>query len=200
MKLFDFTDLEVVKSDESVSAKQRQHDKHCQHIEKVVSVAVENLKDLAGRLPLPGEIYFLWSLKSFNAFSFIKYVILERDRVEELVISSYNIGKIIILSLMKLVDNGRIEKLHVTLSDVSKSRFPHNYDLMNLEASKRSNVEVAYLWNHSKVALMKSMDDYFIVEGSGNFSENSRHEQYVFLNNKDVYDFRRKWITTRING
>ena len=46
-------------------------------------------------------------------------------------------------------------------------------------------------WNHSKVQLIKSDGNYFVVEGSGNFSENAANEQYIFVNNEEVYRFRK---------
>ena len=37
---------------------------------------------------------------------------------------------------------------------------------------------------------MSTESGYYVVEGSGNYGENAMEEQYVFLNNKKVYDFR----------
>lgn len=196
--LFSFDDLQRVESDEHASEKSGKQGICKQKLDKYSSITINNLQDLSGALPTPGEIYFLWSLKSFNAFTFIKYVITERGKLDELVLSTYNITKVIFESLMRLVDNSLIDHLHITLSDVSKSRFPQIYDLVNMESGKRDKVDVLYMWNHSKVSLMKSGDDHFIVEGSGNFSENSRHEQYIFMNSKEIYEFRSNWIRTRI--
>jgi len=199
MMLFRFDELDNRPSDEQVSEQKGKQSIHRSTLDKYDTISIDNLKDLAGRLPLPGEIYFLWSLKSFNAFAFIKYVITERGKVDELTLSSYNITKVIFETLMRLVDNGLITHLHLTLSDVAKTRFPQIYDLVNGEADKRDQVDVLYMWNHSKVSLMRSEDDHFIVEGSGNFSENSRHEQYIFANSKEIYEFRREWIRNRIH-
>lgn len=199
MMLFRLEELDARPSDEQVDEQKGKQSIHKSRLEKYDSISIENLKDLAGKLPLPGEIFFLWSLKSFNAFSFIKYVITERGRIDELILSSYNITKMIFETLMRLVDNRLISHLHLTLSDVAKTRFPQIYDLVNGESAKRDQVDVLYMWNHSKVSLMRSGDDHFIVEGSGNFSENSRHEQYIFMNSKEIYEFRGEWIRNRIH-
>ncbi len=199
MMLFGPEELDAIPSDEHVNDQKGKQGIHKSRLNKYDTITIENLQDLTGQLPAPGEIFFLWSLKSFNAFSFIKYVITDRGKLDELVLSTYNITRVIFETLMRLVDNGLIDHLHLTLSDVAKSRFPQIYDLVNGESAKRDHVEVLYMWNHSKVSLMRSGDDYFIAEGSGNFSENARHEQYIFMNSKDIYEFRRGWIKNRIH-
>jgi hypothetical protein len=198
MMLFSFDDLEQRESDEHASEEQGKQSIRKQKLEQYETITLHNLQELTGKLPGSDEIYFIWTLKSFNAFTFIKYVINTHGKIDALIMSTYNITKIIFETLMRLVDNGLITQLHLTLSDVSKSRFPQIYDLVNMEAGKRSQVSIHYGWNHSKVTLMKSGADHYIVEGSGNFSENSRHEQYIFMNSKEIYEFRSTWIRNDI--
>lgn len=42
-----------------------------ERFEAVHTEKIHGLKQLLGRLPKPGEIFFLWTLNSFNAFTFI---------------------------------------------------------------------------------------------------------------------------------
>jgi hypothetical protein len=42
---------------------------------------------------------------------------------------------------------------------------------------------------------MKTHDNYYIIEGSGNWSENAQYEQYILANSKGVYDFRMELFT-----
>jgi len=199
MSLLNFKDLDSSNSDEHLSERSGKQSVFKSALPELTAISLENLTELAESLPSFSQIYFLWSLKSFNAFSFIHYVLSQRQAIDELVISSYNITREIFIKLLALLDEGSILTMHLTLSDVAKSRFPLVYDLVNSEASRRDNLEVLYLWNHSKVTLMRCGSDHFIVEGSGNFSENSRHEQYVFLNNPQIYEFRSAWIKNSIN-
>lgn len=67
-------------------------------------------------------------------------------------------------------------------------------------ADNQIHFHVKYAWNHSKVTLLRSSDNHFVIEGSGNFSDNSRHEQYIFLNSKKVFYFRKNWIMNDIHG
>lgn len=198
MSLFEFDDIKSQQADEAVSKQEKKQSILVKNYLSLHTVALNNINDLNGRLPQKNELYFIWTLRSFNTFTFLQYIISKNERIEELVLSSYNMGRVVIMALMKLYDEKAIIKLHVLLSDVSKSRFPKNYELINLESSKRSGVTVSYRWNHSKVALAKCGDDYFVIEGSGNFADNSRHEQYLFTNNKELSDFRKNWMLNEI--
>jgi len=199
MSLINFGELDTSNSDEHLSERSGKQAVCKVGLPELSALSLSNLSELAQSLPMFHQIYFLWSLKSFNAFAFIHFVLQQRAAIDELVISSYNITREIFIKLLALLDEGSIRHMHLTLSDVAKSRFPLVYDLVNGEASRRDNLEVLYLWNHSKVTLMRCGSDHFIVEGSGNFSENSRHEQYVFLNNPQIYEFRSAWIKNSIN-
>ena len=62
-------------------------------------------------------------------------------------------------------------------------------------AKSRPNVTVLYAWVHAKVCLLLTHEHHYVIEGSGNWSENAHYEQYVFANSKGLYDFRMKLFT-----
>lgn len=151
---------------------------------------VNNIKQLIGKLPAPDEILFLWTLNSFNAFTFIPYIIKELGRIDNLVFSTYSINTRIVNSLIRWMDKGKIEHVYIFISDSMKFRMPKVVDLLNSYITAGNKIYVDYDWNHSKVTLIQAKQHHFIIEGSGNFSENAQYEQYVFLNNMNVYNFR----------
>ncbi|MGL5682569.1 MAG: hypothetical protein ACRDDZ_05865 [Marinifilaceae bacterium] len=150
---------------------------------------INNIKELAGRTPQDGEAIFLWTQKSFNAFTFIPYVIKQFGKIDDLKFSSYAINKRILDSLIKWYDKGLIGSVFIFMADSFRYRMPDVCALLD-KACEGRNIVVQYSWNHSKIQLIKAQDNYFIIEGSGNFSENAAHEQYLFLNSKQVYEFR----------
>ncbi len=171
-------------------------------VEKFLQVhgeRVENIKQLAGRIPQEEEIYFLWTVNSFNAFTFIPYILKEAGRIDHLILSTYSINIRIIDALIKLIDNGFILKVDIFISDSVRSRLPKVYDYL-ISLVEKYPVTVKYCWNHSKIALIRTENDYFCVEGSGNWGENAQHEQYVFLNSKSVFEFRKNEILNGINN
>lgn len=186
MKLFDLKEIAPVRESAGNEDKAEIHRAkfESKHLAKIAS-----LKNLMGKLPEPGEAFFLYTLKSFNAFTFITYIIKHCGEIEELTFSTYSINERILSSLLRWYDKGTIRKIRMSISESVKHRMPKVFDLIELQRKER-NFEVCYCWNHSKVTLIRSQGNYFVIEGSGNFSENAMHEQYLFLNDKEVYSFR----------
>ncbi len=186
-KLFDLGELVLPAeqpTDKAGCLADKFYNVHCEKI--------DNIKNLTLRLPAIGEIFFLWTLNSFNAFTFIPYIIKNCGRIDELTITTYSINIRIIDALMKQIDNGNIKQLDILISDSLRQRLPKVYDHLTALSDTRNNVNVKYTWNHSKVSMIRSQGNYFIVEGSGNYSENAQFEQYIFLNNEEVYKFRKE--------
>lgn len=184
MKFFSLSDLQPAapkSNDKSEILRSKFLGKHF--------VKVESLKQLCGRFPAPGEAFFLWTLKSFNAFTFIVYIIKEVGTIEELSLSTYSLNERILTSLLKWYDKGEIQSIRITISDSIRHRMPKVYELIETQ-KKHRKMEVHYTWNHSKVTLIRSGVHHFAVEGSGNFSENAMHEQYLWTNDPEIYGFR----------
>lgn len=162
---------------------------------------VANLTDLMGRLPQPGAAFFIWTVNSFNAFTFIPFTLKIAGKIDELIISTYSINIRIIDALSWYLNNKLVGSVYILISDSAKYRIPIVVDhLEQFATSNPGSVSLRYAWNHSKVTLIKTTDHHLVVEGSGNFSENSRHEQYMILNSQQIFEFRKKWITDEIHG
>lgn len=160
-----------------------------QHFQKVA-----NLENDLMRVPTPEEFFFLQSDNAFNAFTFIPMVA-KHYPVKELYASTYSISRRVIDALVELHDKGMIEQITLLISDSMIKRNPVTIDNLMAMASTRPNMKIFYAWSHAKVCLMKTQDFYFVVEGSGNWSENAHYEQYLFANSKGLYDFRLQLFT-----
>ncbi len=156
---------------------------------------LESLKELCGRLPLTDEFFALWTLKSFNAFTIIPYMIKTIGTIDYLVLSTYSINSRIIDSLCKKIDQGNIKHVKIFVSDSLKNRMPKVVDHLTMMVNAREQISVHYAWNHSKITLIEAGDGKYVFEGSGNWSENAQFEQYLFFNHAALYDFRLKCIT-----
>ena len=150
-------------------------------------------KDL-GRLPEREEFFFLQTDGAFNAFTFIPFVC--RDfSVSELFASTYSISRRTIEAMVELHDAGVVEKITLLISDSMQKRNPVTMDLLHGLVRERPNIEVKYAWVHAKVCLLNTIAGQFVIEGSGNWSENAHYEQYVFANCKGLYEFRKELFT-----
>ena len=154
------------------------------HIDRISAV-----EDLI-RFPSVGEVFFLHTEKAFNAFTFIPWVA-KYHFIEEIYASTYSISRRVVEALQKLQQDGKVGKVKLLISDSMIKRNPQTIDVIEGVINSNPNFEVKYYWNHSKVCLVKAGDFYLSLEGSGNWSENAQLEQYVLINDKEVYDFRK---------
>lgn len=155
---------------------------------------VSSLENDLMRVPTPEEFFFLQSDTAFNAFTFIPLVA-KIYPIKELHASTYSISRKVVEALIELHDSGKIERITLLVSDSMIKRNPLVIDNLMAMASTRPNVTVLYAWVHAKVCLLQTHEHHYVIEGSGNWSENAHYEQYVFANSKELYDFRMKLFT-----
>lgn len=159
------------------------------HFEKIA-----NLEDDLTRLPSPEEFFFLQTDKAFNAFTFIPFIA-KHHPIKELYATTYSISRRTIEALIELHDKGMIEQVTLLISDSMIKRNPVTIDNLMAMQTTRPNLKVLYAWSHAKVTCIKTHHEHFVIEGSGNWSENAHYEQYVLANSKGLYDFRLQLFT-----
>lgn len=159
------------------------------HYEKLKS-----LEESLNRLPTPEEIFFLQSDNAFNAFTFIPFIA-QRFPVKELYASTYSISKKVVEALIEMHDRGMIEQITLLISDSMIKRNPLVIENIRAMATTRPNIKILFAWSHAKVCIIKTHDYHYVIEGSGNWSDNAHYEQYILCNSKNVYDFRLQLFT-----
>jgi hypothetical protein len=196
MGLFNYKELAspLTPAKEVVNGQGAETDKYIskylvKHFQKVSSLE----KDLM-RVPTTEEFFFLQSDTAFNAFTFIPLVA-KIYPIKELHASTYSLSRKVIDALIEMHDKGLIERITLLVSDSMIKRNPLVIDNLMGMAKSRPNVTVLYAWVHAKVCLLQTHENHFVIEGSGNWSENAYYEQYIFANSKGLYDFRMKLFT-----
>lgn len=159
------------------------------HYEKVAKLEEDLL-----RLPSEEEFFFLQTDNSFNAFTFIP-MICKAHSIKELYACTYSISRRVIEALIELYDSGIVEQITLMISDSMIKRNPVTIDNLMAMAKERANFTVNYAWIHAKVCILKTEVAHYVIEGSGNWSENAHYEQYIFANSKGLYEFRKKLFT-----
>jgi len=185
-KLFNIKDLAQPAQEPPPTKDQARAIKFLQLHQNRIS-AIKNLTNL----PLPGECIFLFTENSFNAFTFIPYLIQECGTIDELHLSTYSVNLRITHSFARLLAKNAIGSVSLLIADSLKHRMPKAVDqLAHLQHLYPKKLKITYAWNHSKIMCARCGENYYVVEGSGNWSENSRHEQYVFVNSEEIWRFR----------
>ena len=152
---------------------------------------LESLEEDLHRLPNKDEFIFLQSAASFNAFTFIPFIA-KPFHIEHLYATTYSISRGVIDAIMELHDSGMIARVTLLISDSMIKRNPQTIDNLLAMQSTRANVEVLFGWIHAKVALIRTAEHHFVVEGSGNWSDNAKYEQYTFAESRGLFEFRKE--------
>ena len=199
-RYFDTTEIDKV--DPSIPSYLK--DKAGIRVAKYIKVhyeKVETVKQLTGRLPAPGEMYKLWTINSFTAFTFLPFLISECNcPITELIITTFAFNSRITNAIWKLISDGQVQKVSIFVNEgIKKRNSADNDQLTALVGNFPSIVRVIYAWNHSKISLIHIAGHYFIVDGSGNFGENAMFEQYSFWDEKEGYEFYKNSILHAIN-
>lgn len=163
--------------------------------DKIHYIKAKALTDLCKK-PKKGEQYRIVTEKQFNAYALILSLLQEEKQIDELLIAIYRINEPTVNSIIDFIESRKIKKASFVISNFfNQTKKPEKWAIKLKEfADKNKNVNHCYTHNHAKVILIKIKNDFFVFEGSGNMSDNARIEQYIYENNKDVFDFHKNWI------
>ena len=128
----------------------------------------------------------------FNAFDIMKAILKEEDCIE-LYMCVYRIAKKTTKELIMLYEDKKINNINIATSIAIPKITPEIYrELLNFE--QRANFKMKLVQMHAKIILIKKKDKNYIVEGSGNLSQNQKIEQNTINNDIDIYNFHKNWI------
>jgi len=65
--------------------------------------------------------------------------------------------------------------------------------LLDLD-NENDNFKLIQKNSHAKITLINAGNEYYVISGSGNYSNNPKIEQYTVLKDKELYDFHKGWI------
>lgn len=159
-------------------------------LHSVFCESLGRISDLSG-LPLKNEHKRIVTRKAINSFDFIQ-AILAKEKINELYIAFYRIGKKTATQLKEIQEKGHVDNITFLINDGFPKLVPDAYNL--IKGYESENWKVKLENNHTKIILAKTKNNFYIVEGSGNLSINARIEQYCFDNNEEIYNFHKTWI------
>ena len=148
---------------------------------------------LIGALPDTETVYKLISFSGgFASISFVKAVA-DFEVIDELTASTLRIGEKQFEYLATLQKAGKLVSARFFIGSLmaedEKKQGKYNYygkfnAVCDQNGWKRITVN-----NHSKIILMRTKENYYVLETSSNLNENPKIEQYSFENSKELYDF-----------
>lgn len=135
----------------------------------------------------------------FSSLSIIAYIA-ELETIEEMYVSTFRIGKKHFQTLCRLKTSGRIgtcnfltsqsqEKIDETMTYKGKK---YNYYQYICDACDDFGWKIKSFDNHSKLLLLKTPVNTYVIETSSNLNENPKMEQFSWENDRELFDWYKK--------
>lgn len=166
---------------------------------KIIARTVKSFKDIVGNKLSKNTQIRIITEESFNAITVIEFI-LKKYRIKEITMAIYRLNEKSVMVIEEYIKKNI--KINILISSFFNNNKRYEKWAHNLVSfsKKYKNFKINFVWNHAKVTLIKTTcGKYFILEGSGNLSDNAMIEQYIFEDNKIVFDFHREWILRYIN-
>ena len=155
-------------------------EKNCQIIKKVKQIG----------LPKKGEQVRLITTTAFNSISIISHIA-QNEIIQDAVFIIFAINKQAAQVLIELKKEGHFKKCQMIISSIRNAGIrDKSQSIILLEP----HFNITFITSHAKIVILKTKNNYYSIEGSGNFSWNARVEQYIIDNDIKLYDFSKNWM------
>jgi len=164
------------------------------------TVLTRNISAVMADVPARGEAVHFIAHGNVNAFTFVLYLVEFCSPVRALACAVYRISNGTLVDLLALLDSGKIGGITLAINDNVQRLKPDTFADLNAASAARESFRVGCVDNHAKIIAADTGRGCFVIEGSGNWSDNARIEQYVFCQSPEVYQFHSEWIKRSVGN
>lgn len=164
-------------------------------------LSFEEIINEIGGMPKPNEIISIKTNGCSDTGSIFRNIIKNRN-CDTLYLATWIISKENIDTICSALDDGRLNKIvfvcSTRMDELKKAHANH----LKEEFLKRKNKCFFKICNsHAKTFSISDFNgNYYTVTGSGNWTENQRIENYLILNNKDIFLHNKEWMEDLVYG
>lgn len=194
-ELFSFEKKEVIKTNEKLNFK----------ISKKIgtkdlrqTTRDDNFKKLIndlGGFPNNKEFFAIKTNGTSDCGSIFSYALNSWDSIDDMYLATWTISKQNIKRLKEAIEGGKLKKLTMVFSSTLKGANPSLYASLVGALKGFNNVKLKEINSHAKTFSTSNSKDFITVSGSANWSENPRIENFLILNDKDLFDHHKDWMS-----
>lgn len=197
--LFNFPKNEVIKTNEKLSFKKsktleksdlRQSTRDCNFKELI--------NDLGG-FPKSNQYFAIKTNGTSDCGSIFSYALNSWESIDEMYLATWTISKQNISRLRLAIESGKLKKLTMVFSSTLKGANPALYASLVGSLKQFENVNLKEINSHAKTFSITNGKDFLTVSGSANWSENPRIENFLLLNDKDLFAHHKDWMSELTN-
>lgn len=154
---------------------------------------ITQLKALVGNPPHENDCYKLISINGgFSTVGIISYIA-NLESIKQLYVSTFRLGKNHFNVLLRLHKLGKLNNCNFITSlsqkEIDDKQEGYNYFEYIQSECKKIGWKIKCFNNHSKILLMLTDKNYYVVETSSNLNENPKTEHFSWENDKELYEW-----------
>lgn len=157
--------------------------------------SVDEIFNEFGGLPKTGENYTVISNGGFDCVCYLNYIIKQLKQIDELCLATWIINRDNCKQIFDYIDGGQIKNMILILSNRTRQLRKQDWGFV-IEGMKERNVKIKVPNTHAKLfsCANYNSESFITVEGSGNWNENKRIENYSITNSKELFEFHKNWM------
>ncbi len=196
--LFNCSDVQIEEKfitkvkDTKKSGVETMEDNLLRKYKQKTGAVIERIAEMG--LPKPQEQFRLITRRAFNAIEILQFIVTS-ETIRQLYMAVYSINYFAAKILLELIDAGKIQNCEIMMSNLRNTAYREKEEIILREFSAHPHIKLWFCCSHAKLTSCEtSSGNFYTIEGSGNHAPNSRVEQYVIDNDRDVFDFTAQWM------
>ena len=195
MDLFNFPKNTVIKTNEKKSFKTSKKEDVKDLRQSKRDCNFKELINELGGFPNKREYFAIKTNGTSDCGSIFSYALNEWDIIEEMYLATWTISKQNIKRLKESIESGKLKKLTMVFSSTLKGANPSLYASLVGALKDFKNVKLKEINSHAKTFSISNGKDYITVSGSANWSENPRIENFLILNDENLFEHHKEWMS-----
>lgn len=157
---------------------------------------IKHISDLLETIPEKEEIVIIQTENAFSAFDYVLYMIKKFGTIDQLILSTFNMGEKVANSFVHQIKEGNIKEADILVNNKFKEAESDRKKFEDIISIGKQNgkIKLHFDQNHTKNILIRIGENHFVWFGSGNSSSNSEMEDYIWFIDKEVFDYKKRFL------
>lgn len=193
--LFNFPKNEVIKTNEKLGFKKSKTIDKANLRQSARDCNFETTMNDLGGFPKQNQYFAIKTNGTSDCGSIFTYALNNWESIEDMYLATWTISKQNISRLKLAIESGKLKKLTMVFSSTLKGANPALYASLVGALKQFENVKLKEINSHAKTFSITNGTDFLTVSGSANWSENPRIENFLLLNDKDLFEHHKDWMS-----
>jgi len=193
--LFNFDTSQTIRTTEKGNSKAIKREIKEQFKLSTRNAGARKIIEDKGGLPENKNYLAIKTSGETDAGSFFSYALEEWEEITEMYLATWTISISNIKRITYALESGKLKKLVMVFSSTLKAANPSLYSRLVSSLIDFPNVKLKEINSHAKTFSISNGKDFITISGSANWSKNPRIENYLILNDKELFEHHKEWMS-----